>query len=709
MPAVPIAPFPAAGPPDLAHESARPADAWPERALPGPLVWRMVLAAVLALGLAGALAGWWLARAAVQEALQRLEVQQNDEVEMFARLLSGKIEQNQKMLRSVADGITPDMLDLPATLEWQLQQGLPAAQFFDALFVVRSDGALRVHQRQGRFQRAVPPELPVRVALERTLAGGRPQVDVLPGGSVDDARLLLTMPLHRDNGALLGVVAGMLRLQSPGLLSASLALPQRPDTRLLVFARDGTILAHSNPQRVLGRVQDEPGLADALARWPTTSSDGLAAGAGTTQVLPDAMVSLAGMPLVQWTVARVSDTRALLSPLEGGLRSAWGQVAVALAGLALGLAAVLLWLAQPLARLRLQAQRLLEAGPDAAAPPAPGRRSSGEVGVLAGAFEGLLARHARQEGQMRTLRAQWRAALEHAPLGLAVTRGGEIDSAGQHLCQTLGYAPHDLEGRPVDLLYTAQVRDGIAALAPPPCRGPVRVDEALSLRRKDGSAVWLQAQGWPVHEGEPEAGMLWLLQDLTLQRLERRSPAWGTTHDALTGLENRQGLEQRLAAWPAALQPQPARAPGAPPPTVALLFLDLDHFTVINDAVGHEAGDQILCHVARLLVRQMQGAGWVARLGGDEFAVLLPDCSEAYAAAVAERLRSAVQALEPTVQGRSFALGASLGLVVLEDGSAGADVGAILHAADMACYDAKRAGRNCVRRRPVQRAGAPAP
>ena len=322
MPAVPTAPFHAAGP--LAQGSLPIEEAVPGRVLPGPMVLRTVLAALLALCLAAGAAGWLMARASGHDLVQRLEAQQNDEVEVFARLLSSKIEQSQKVLRAVTAGITPDMMDLPSTLEWLLQHGLPSVQFFDAMLVARVDGEVRVHLHQGRFQRNAQVEPQVREALESTLRDGKPHVAELLQGGVDDARIVLTMPLHRSDGSLLGVVAGMLRLQSQGLLPASLALPQRADTRLLVFTKGGTIVAHSNPVRVMGQVRDEPGLAEVWAQDQGMHSDASVSGTGTTRRVPQAMVSLAGMPLAQWTVARVTDTQALMAPLQGAQRQLVG-------------------------------------------------------------------------------------------------------------------------------------------------------------------------------------------------------------------------------------------------------------------------------------------------------------------------------------------------------------------------------------------------
>ena len=661
------------------------------------MVLRVLLVSLLALFLAAAGAGWLLARASGQNLIQRLEAQQNDEVEVFARLLSSKLEQSQKVLRAVATGITPDMLDLPSTLEWLLQQGLPAVQFFDSVLVVRADGALRVHLHQGQFLRHGQVEPLVRQVLDSTLSDGKPHVAELLQGGVDDARIVLTMPLHRSDGALLGVAAGMLRLQSQGLLPASLALPQRPDTRLLVFTQGGTILAHSNPVRVMGQVRDEPGLAQALAQGSGEPSEMAVSGTGTTRRVDQAMVSLAGMPLSQWTVARVTDTQALAAPLQGAQRQAWGQVMVAVAGLALVVVLVLWWLTWPLARLRQQAQRLAGEG----APLLPWPRAAGEVGQLAQAFEGLLERQSRQTQQWRAVQDQFQATLEYATVGVAVTRNGRLESVGQRLAQMLGYQPSDLRGRPAGVVCTPMARDGLGLGLGSPCGVQGRIDGELCLRRKDGSTVWVQAQARPVRDDDPQAGTLWLMEETTTLRQARRLGAWARTHDALTGLDNRQGLELRLQAMAGVSHSAPIPLEGEPHPSAVLLFLDLDHFTVVNDALGHEAGDEVLRQIGLLLAAQVRKAGWIARLGGDEFAVLLPDCSEAHARSLAEQLRHAVQDWQPTVQGRSFQLEVSIGLVVLD--GAVHDVPAILHAADMACYDAKRAGRNCIKRRPVLR------
>lgn len=676
----------------------------PHWALPGALALRLVVLAALAIALSGAVSGWLVARASGQEAVQRMEDQQTDEVEVFARLLASKIEQSQKVLRNVAEGITPEMLELPASLEWLLQQSLPAVQFFDSMLVARQDGELRVNLQNGRFEKTANLEPSARDALRRTLVDGKPMVAELMASRSSEARIMFTMPLHRDDGTVLGVVAGMLRLQSQGLLPISMAVPQRADTRLVVFTREGTILSHSDPARVMGQVHDEPGLAPVFARW--LEHDSPVMGAASTEMVPGHIVSMAGMPLPQWMVARVSDTQALLAPLQGAQRKAWWLAAAAIALTVALFALLAFWMFQPLAQLRDRAGQLLDGSADVpGAMPWP--RAGGEVGALVEVFEGVQNQQDDAQQRHRVLERQYQAILDVSSVGIAITRGDRLVSMSRQACQMLGFVPVELQGQPLACIYPAE-RDSFGL--------DRRIEDSFAvhggfggdvcLRRKDGSPVWARVQGRAVDLQAPDGDRVWMVEEMTAAHEERRQDSWVTTHDPLTQLENRQGFEQRLRLLLAADQPpidsRPTPLNGVEGLSVSgvVLFLDLDHFTVVNDVAGHDAGDDVLRHVARLLEVQVRQSGWAARLGGDEFAVVLPGCSSAHGLAVAEQLRAAVQGWEPVYQGRSFTLGVSIGMVPLEPGLQ--DVAAVLHAADMACYDAKRAGRNQVVQRMVQ-------
>lgn len=670
--------------------------------VPGALVLRLMLVAALAVALSGTVAAWLVTRASGQEAVRRVVSQQTDEVEVVARLLASKIEQSQKVLRTVAAGITPGMLESPSSLEWLLQQGLPAVQFFDTMQVARDNGELRLNLRAGQLQKAADLDPAERDALRRTLVDGKPLVSELIAGRTGAARVMFTMPLHGEDGSVQGVVAGALRLQSQSLLPPSMTLPARDDSQLIVFTRDGTILSHSDPARILGHVRDEAGLAPVYTRWLTEAQP--VVGRGTTHVQSDHIVSMAGMPLPQWIVARVSTSQALLAPLRGAQREAWWLAAASMVLCMLLAVALMGWMAQPLAQLTYKARQLLKSSARQQPPPEDTNwpRARGEVGELVRVFQGLLQQGRQQQQRKDMLDGQFQAVLDSASVGIIILRHGMLDVVSRQACVMLGYTVQELQGRPARMVYAndadyVQVGDRVRS----EMAAHGAFDGDICFMRKDGTPVWARVQGRGVRPDEAHGGTVWILEDITAAREAQVQQSWERTHDALTQLYNRAAFDDRLGLLLAERSTRDRSVEGddgsEPQGDGVVLFLDLDHFTVVNDIAGHGAGDDVLRHVARLLASQVRQIGWVARLGGDEFAVVLPGCALARGQAVAEQLCVAVRAWEPSYQGRSFTLGVSIGLVVLD--ASLQDVPSVLYAADMACYDAKRAGRNRVETR----------
>lgn len=648
------------------------------------MVLRLACAAALWVVLSGVVAGWLVSRASAQDAERQIVRQQTDEVEVVAHLLASKIEQSQKVLRTVASSITPEVLASPSWLQWLLHQGLPAVQFFDVIQVARQDGELSIHLRDGQLDQPFNLDPVERDALRRTLAQGKPMVSELISACGGDGCVMLTMPLHAADGSIMGVVAGGLRLQSPALLPGAMALPERAGSRLIVFTQEGTILLHSDATRVMGNVRDEPDLAPAYAHWQAQARalDGM----GSTQVLPGHIVSMAAMPLPQWVVARITDAPAALAPLRAAQQQAWWTVAGAIALCALGAVLVLLWLARPLARL---CARAIGADQLPSAPPLPWPRAGGEVGALARVLQAL----EQHRASSKRMEKQFQAVLEHAPLGVVIMREGRVDVAGRQACQLLGYQPEQLRGHLVRDIYLSDAdyaETGARMRASFAAHGTLT--GSLRLRRKDGSPVWVRVQGRSVEPGVPGTGTVWILEDLAASHAARQQNTGHSAHDALTQLINRAGCLERLQELLSQRQVVAGANTEEDVGCGAFLHLDLSHFAVINDAAGHSAGDDVLCYVARLLETEVGQSGWVARLGGDTFGVALPRCSPAHAAMVSEQLCAAVQAWEPVYDGRSYLLGVSIGLVALDAQVKSA--AAVLHAADMACYRAKRAGRN---------------
>ncbi|MGQ4880139.1 EAL domain-containing protein [Billgrantia sp. LNSP4103-1] len=155
-------------------------------------------------------------------------------------------------------------------------------------------------------------------------------------------------------------------------------------------------------------------------------------------------------------------------------------------------------------------------------------------------------------------------------------------------------------------------------------------------------------------------------------------------YDALTGLPNRRLLEDRLELAIRHAHRNQTR--------LAVIFVDLDHFKEVNDALGHAFGDELLVMMAERLQLRLREDDTLARLGGDEFLVLLPDLEEVdEVTRIARRLVEAVR--EPCVlEGQEFRLGCSLGISLYPDDATTAE--SLVHNADVAMYRAKQEGRN---------------
>jgi two-component system cell cycle response regulator len=161
------------------------------------------------------------------------------------------------------------------------------------------------------------------------------------------------------------------------------------------------------------------------------------------------------------------------------------------------------------------------------------------------------------------------------------------------------------------------------------------------------------------------------------------------THDVLTGLFNRRYFERRMKEEIAHAR-RHKRA-------FSIVLLDLDHFKLVNDTYGHEHGDRVLCHVAKVLESQVRQDDVACRFGGEEFVLLLRDTPAMAARVVANRLRAAL-ASKPLPLGPD----GELRHVTFSAGVAGADerngfaVDDVVARADAALYRAKDAGRNRV-------------
>jgi diguanylate cyclase (GGDEF)-like protein len=158
-------------------------------------------------------------------------------------------------------------------------------------------------------------------------------------------------------------------------------------------------------------------------------------------------------------------------------------------------------------------------------------------------------------------------------------------------------------------------------------------------------------------------------------------------HDVLSGLVNRRGFELYLSYAMETKQTENAE--------YVFCYLDLDQFKVINDTCGHIAGDKLLRQISQLLKKHIRKHDVLARLGGDEFGILMVNCGIEDAKSIAQKLIDKVSRYRFLWEDKPFAISVSIGIAPVSDCINNAND--LLRNADIACYAAKDAGRNCFR------------
>ncbi len=204
-------------------------------------------------------------------------------------------------------------------------------------------------------------------------------------------------------------------------------------------------------------------------------------------------------------------------------------------------------------------------------------------------------------------------------------------------------------------------------------------------RYKDGSVFpeWLSIVSIKDNEGQVTEYVA-VFSDITVRKRNEEKIQRQANFDALTGLPNRTLLSDRLDRAVSRAHRESRK--------MALLFIDLDRFKVVNDTLGHVVGDQLLQQVSERLLNCVREVDTVARFGGDEFVILLGDIDKAeYAAEVAKHVITVLGG-ELDLAGRQVFIGASTGISLYPDDAQDADT--LMRNADMAMYRAKDAGRN---------------
>jgi diguanylate cyclase (GGDEF)-like protein/PAS domain S-box-containing protein len=649
----------------------------------GTLESRIVLLAVLTGVLSAAGTALVVLHSAQQSIRQMVLASASAERETTARLLGSKVTVVRDLLSAEATHMPASAWRDAASMGRLLQDRPGLGSVFRAVYAAGLDGHILARVKDGQLDLG-GPEIADRDYFRRVLATGQPVIsDVLWGRVLNAPVVVIATPVKDAAGRPVGVLAGAIALASTALFERINAPALPAAAQGLVIDRAGRLLAHPDAQRVMTLADDDPVLRPLLRQAMAAGLPALRDGMALVQ--GDHVVSMAAIPHTDWISVQLSPLDATMAPVTAARHAA---LPVALgAGLVAGLLAGLLGyaLTGTLTRLRRRTESLLVE--DGTAQPWPEDR--GEVGALAHALRNVVEQRTRRQHEAQALLQRLQAVLDHADVGIALTRNGQLELVSRQFCHIFRCNPQAAIGESTRKFYPDdKAYEALAENARRVLNGPGVIDVEVQMARQDGQVFWARMRGRAVVPGDMAQGTIWTFEDVTTARAQREQLTWSASHDALTGLLNRAAFERLLETAVNGAAQQPFCA----------LFIDLDHFKQVNDTAGHAAGDALLRDIARLLAAELRKTDVVARMGGDEFAVLLPACPPARALTLADALCSAVQQHALHWEGQRFTVGASVGLVAVDDRRDGrfASAADVLRAADVACYRAKKRGRSRV-------------
>jgi diguanylate cyclase (GGDEF)-like protein/PAS domain S-box-containing protein len=286
-----------------------------------------------------------------------------------------------------------------------------------------------------------------------------------------------------------------------------------------------------------------------------------------------------------------------------------------------------------------------------------------------------VTRQVQQQDELRQAAVVFESAADAI---LILDAQSRVTTANAAFTRMTGWPRDEIRGRhPNDFLHARRGTDR-ELLDVTPIGAQAHAE--VVCHRKDGSTF----PGWehvaPVSDefGRVTQRVL-TFTDISALRMAESKVRHLAFHDALTGLGNRHQLRESLGAL----------SDGA---AACLMFLDLDGFKVINDSLGHDAGDRLLVVIARRIECMLRAGDVAIRLGGDEFVLLLQSVEADRVSAVAQRLLDGVREPVDVPPGGAVQVSGSLGIAMYPQD--GADADALLRSADIAMYAAKAAGRN---------------
>lgn len=669
----------------------------PDRFLPHSLKTRVMLLTLLIVVLSFLLLAYYSKNLLREELLLYTGQQQRSALNLMTAEVNVGLRDRFAALETLALRVAPKIQQDPSALQaFLLEQSFLAGAF---------NGGVRAWNRQGALQADVqflsadldapalaPPE------LNRVLQDGQPVIGQM---QVHDALktvwFAMAVPVRSPLGDIVGALAGVVRLDQANFLSRLTSHRYgKTGHYFLVDARQRLIFAASDPMR-LREVLPAPGVKPWIDRFMQGFE-------GTVRVQDsknqDVLISVQEIVQPHWYAAITLPTEEAFSLIENINPSAR---LMGLVLLLLCLALIWLMLRRQLAPMTVALNTLDGFVRKNQAPQTLPVIRQDEVGQLVGGFNRLLDTLAQQqqvlrqnellkqavlnsvaaeiavldnEGVILEVNEAWRR-NKAAGVGVAGQNGPKMDVGSNFLAAC--------EGLKADagVVDARSAQDGILnVLAGRQPRFYMEFASHLPQQQR-----WFSMSVTPL-EGESRHAAVVSLEDISEHIQMTHQVRELAFYDQLTSLPNRRLAMERLTQHMVRARRTKS--------SLALLFIDLDEFKPINDELGHDVGDWLLCAVAQRIQACLRESDTAARLGGDEFVVLLPDLpNSASAMAVAEKIRQSLAQEYVTNQGMVLSITSSIGVALYpEHGATEKD---LLRLGDQAMYQAKNGGRNAIR------------
>ncbi len=293
----------------------------------------------------------------------------------------------------------------------------------------------------------------------------------------------------------------------------------------------------------------------------------------------------------------------------------------------------------------------------------------------------------RHMEELKESESRFHSAFTHAAIGMAlVTAEGKFIQANKAFCDMLGRNSSELLSARLTELVNAEDVSALQAPVDKLKKGDLAsVHTEIRGLHRDGSDVWMSlnislARDWQFRTHN----LIVQAQDVSARRRAEAELYHNAYHDSLTQLSNRAHFDEQLNRAIARVQRHPDQR-------FAVMYLDFDRFKMVNDSLGHKAGDELLVNVARRLKAMLRETDVLARLGGDEFAILAEDLNrQRDAVDLAERIHK--ELARPVALGTmEVGITASIGITFSTNNYQSSDQ--IIRDADIAMYKAKSKGK----------------